>query len=77
LEWAHLIREVKFLSESKDKHYGKRLLDAIGKMFKTIHRRDRYKNWFRRMNRHGRGVDIFLLFGINEDQDVVNAFTSS
>jgi transposase len=55
--WAHLIREVKFLSESKDKkvaNYGKRLLNAIGKMFKTIHYRDKYKNWFRRMKQHQR-----------------------
>jgi len=55
--WAHLIREVKFLSESKDTKvacYGNRLLDAIGAMFKTIHRREelQYCNWFRRMNEH-------------------------
>jgi transposase len=55
--WAHLIREVKFLSESKDKRvarYGTRLLDAIGKMFKTIHRQNDLQccKWFRRMKRH-------------------------
>jgi len=55
--WAHLIREVKFVSESKNKRvacYGKRLLDAIGKMFKTIHRQDALQccKWSRRMKRH-------------------------
>jgi transposase len=59
--WAHLIREVKFLSESKDKkvaRYGQRLLNAIGAMFKTIHRRDelQYWNWFRRMKEHQRTI---------------------
>ena len=36
--WAHLIREVRYISESKNKkvaRYGKRLLDAIGAMFNT------------------------------------------
>ncbi|MCL2623988.1 MAG: IS66 family transposase [Planctomycetaceae bacterium] len=57
--WAHLIREVKFLAESKDKkvsRYGNRLLDAIGKMFKTIHCRDKYQNWFRRMKQHQKSI---------------------
>ena len=57
--WAHLIREVKFLSESQTERvarYGTRLLDAIGAMFKTLHRKDdlRYWNWFRRMQEHAR-----------------------
>ena len=36
--------------------YGKRLLDAIGEMFKTLHRKDdlQYVNWFRRMKEHQR-----------------------
>ena len=59
--WAHLIREVKYISESKDKkvaRYGQRLLDEIGAMFKTIHRRDelQYWNWFRRMKEHQRTI---------------------
>jgi transposase len=59
--WAHLIREVKYLSESKTKNvarYGQRLLDAIGDMFKTIHRKDelQYWNWFRRMKAHQRTI---------------------
>jgi transposase len=57
--WAHLIREVKYISESKTKkvaRYGQRLLEAIGAMFKTFHRKDelQYWNWFRRMKRHQR-----------------------
>ena len=57
--WAHLIREVKFLSESQDKkvaRYGTRLLGAIGAMFKTIHRKDELQevNWFRQMKEHQR-----------------------
>jgi len=57
--WAHLIREVKYVSENKTKKvagYGKRLLDAIGKMFKTIHRQDEYKNWHRRMKQHQKAI---------------------
>ena len=55
--WVHLIREVKYISESKDKkvaRYGKRLLEAIGKMFKTIHRQDDLHccTWFRKMQKH-------------------------
>jgi transposase len=57
--WAHLIREVKYISENKNKkvaNYGKRLLEAIGAMFKTLHRKDdlQYINWFRRMKEHQR-----------------------
>ena len=59
--WAHLIREVRFLSESKDKkvaRWGERLLDAIGKMFKTIHRQDDLQCcvWFRRMQKHRESI---------------------
>jgi len=59
--WAHLIREVKYISENKNKkiaNYGKRFLDAIGTMFKTIHRKDelQYVNWFRRMKEHQRVI---------------------
>ena len=59
--WAHLIREVKYLSESQTKkvaRYGKRLLDSIGKMFKTIHRREELPEakWLRQMQRHQRSI---------------------
>ena len=55
--WAHLIREVKFLAESKDKkisRYGKRLLNSIREMFTTIHRKGELSdgNWLRRMRDH-------------------------
>jgi transposase len=57
--WAHLIREVKYLSESMDKRvarYGTRLLDSIHAMFQTIHRKDELHevNWLRRMREHQR-----------------------
>jgi len=59
--WAHLIREVKFLAESTDKHvsgYGKRLLTAIQLMFSTIHHQDKIleRNWHRRMARHREAI---------------------
>jgi transposase len=41
---AHLVRDVRFLSESRDKvtaNYGRRVLDAIRQLFHHIHRRDR------------------------------------
>ena len=55
--WAHLIREIKFLADSRDKkvsNYGKRLLVAIRSMFSTIHRHGEIleRNWLRRMRRH-------------------------
>jgi transposase len=59
--WAHLIREVKFLAESKDKpasRYGKRLLSEIQKMFHTIHRRGEIldRTWFRYMAEHRESI---------------------
>lgn len=41
---AHLIRELKFLTQSLDRHiagYGQRLLDELKALFKLIHRQDR------------------------------------
>lgn len=41
--WAHLIREIKFLSESSDKvtaNYGNRLLELCRKLFRLHHRRE-------------------------------------
>lgn len=41
---AHLIRELKFLTQSLDRHiagYGQRLLDELKTLFQLIHRRDR------------------------------------
>ena len=59
--WAHLIREVKYISESKTKkvsNYGNRLLESIRAMFKTYHRKDDLQewNWFRRMKEHQRSI---------------------
>ena len=55
--WAHLIREVKFLVEHKDRkvsRYGKRLLSAIESIFSTIHRRGAIldRTLHRRMQEH-------------------------
>jgi transposase len=52
--WAHLIREVKFLAEHKDKEvsfWGKNLLEQIRKMFSVYHRRDQllYEDWLDQM----------------------------
>jgi len=59
--WAHLIRDVKYVSESKTKkvaNYGKRLLASIQAMFTTYHRKDELQewNWFRRMKEHQRSI---------------------
>ena len=59
--WAHLIREVKYISESKTKrvvNYGTRLLESIRAMFTTYHRKDELQewNWFRRMKEHQRSI---------------------
>jgi transposase len=59
--WAHLIREVKYISESKTKRvarYGERLLESIRAMFTTYHCKDELQewNWFRRMKEHQRAI---------------------
>lgn len=44
---AHLIRDVKFLVEHPDPQnqaYGKRLLEHLRKLFRTIHQRDKYQS---------------------------------
>lgn len=55
--WAHLIREVKYLTELTDKNvsrYGTCLLQEIHLMFKTFHRRDEIQDctWRCRMLEH-------------------------
>ena len=63
--WAHLIREIKFLSESTDKvtaNYGKRLLKLCRLIFHLQHRRDELgEEEFRRRMR--RLKDKFLATG--------------
>lgn len=74
---AHLIREVKFLAESKDKstaRYGNRLLKKIRKMFQAIHRRDELsdRTWKRQMRAH-RDAILKVAWGtIPDDKDAVN-----
>ena len=53
---AHLIRDVRFLTESADKitaNYGQRLLDAIGRLFHVYHQREEIPEalFLRRMDR--------------------------
>ena len=75
--WAHLIREVKFLAESTDKHvcgYGKRLLTEIKSMFTTIHRQGKIldRNWHRRMERHRQAILWEARHDIPENKDAMN-----
>jgi transposase len=75
--WAHLIREVKFLAESKDKkvaNYGKRLLKQIQAMFSTIHQRNDISNltWKRRMNKHKRLILKTSWRAVPDDKDAIN-----
>ena len=47
--WAHLIREIKFLAEHKDKEvsaWGKNLLEEIRRMFSIYHRRGQLKSGY-------------------------------
>jgi len=74
--WAHVIREVKFLAESKDKKvakYGKRLLESIRKMFTTIHRDDLLeRNWLRRMKVHQESILQSAWHRLPDDKDARN-----
>jgi len=75
--WAHLIREVKFLAESKDKsvsRYGKRLLKRIREMFSTIHRQDELteRTWTCRMNSHKNAILKTAWGTIPADKDAIN-----
>jgi transposase len=74
--WAHLIREVRYFSESDDKSvacYGKRLLEAIGEMFKTIHRQDKLseRTWLRRMRKHQELILKWARFRVPKDKKVL------
>ena len=58
---AHLIRDVRFLTESADKitaNYGQRLLDAIGRLFDVYHQRESLPEplFLRRMDRSRKEV---------------------
>ena len=57
--WAHLIREIKFLTTLSDtKAYGKRLLKYVKAMFATIHRQSELTElgFKRLMNRHKKAI---------------------
>jgi transposase len=57
--WAHLIREIKFLTTLDDtKAYGKRLLKYVKAMFQTIHRQNELTEigFKRLMNRHQKAI---------------------
>jgi transposase len=75
--WAHLIREVKFLSESagrKAANYGKRLLAAIGGMFSTIHRRGilKERTWQARMLGHQKSIVQTAGYRVPENKEAIN-----
>jgi transposase len=75
--WAHVIREVKFLAESKDtkvSRYGKRLLNSIRDMFTTIHRKGELSdaNWLRRMKDHQETILQKAWRRIPDDKDAIN-----
>ena len=75
--WAHLIREIKFLAQSKDKNvanYGKRLLRYTRAMFSTIHQHGKISPlaWKRQMNRHRRGILKTSQRSVPDDQDAKN-----
>jgi len=75
--WAHLIREVKFLAESKTKkvsNYGRRLLVAIQSMFSTIHRHGELlpRNWLRRMDLHREEILKSAWHRIPPDTNAIN-----
>jgi Transposase and inactivated derivatives len=75
--WAHLIREVKFLAENKDKkvaRYGRRLLKKIREMFSTIHHKDELleRNWLRRMRSHQNAILKVAWGTIPDDNNAIN-----
>ena len=75
--WAHVIREIKFLAESKNKkvaNYGKRLLRYVRNMFSTIHHYDKISAlaWKRRMNKHRRDILKTSQRGVPDDKDAKN-----
>ena len=75
--WAHLIREIKFLAESKDKsvaRYGRRLLKKIREMFSTIHRRDDLleRNGLCRMRSHQNAILKVAWGTIPANKDAIN-----
>jgi transposase len=75
--WSHLIREVKFLAESKDKKvagYGRRLLKKIQAMFSTIHRKgkDSKRVWRRKMQVHRDAILKVAWSAVPQSNDAIN-----
>ena len=73
--WSHLIREVRYLAESKVKkvlRYGERLLEQIRLMFKTIHCRGKIGEgtWYRRMFDHREAIWKVAWHRLPDDNDV-------
>lgn len=74
---THLIREVKFLAESKDKataRYGNWILKKIRKMFSTIHRRDELsdRTWRQQMQAHRESILKVTWGTIPQNKDAIN-----
>jgi hypothetical protein len=75
--WAHLIRDMLFLAEYKDKKvsaYGKRLLKAVKQMYETIHGRESMTKmrWKRRMNKHRKEIERTASFRVPKQKDALN-----
>jgi transposase len=75
--WAHVIREIVFLAEHGDKAvsgYGKRLLEAVKKMYGTIHHREGLTkmSWKRRMNKHRRQIEEAAAYRVPEQKEAQN-----
>jgi transposase len=75
--WAHLIREIVFLAEYRDKkvsRYGKRLLGEVKKMYETIHQREGLTkmSWKRRMNKHRRLIEKAASYGVPKQKEAEN-----
>ena len=75
--WAHLIREVRYVSQSKVKRYSNwanRLLAEIGLMFKTIHLRGKISDstWYRRMLDHRDEILRLAWHRLSDNNDAYN-----
>jgi len=75
--WAHLIREVKYIAQSKVKRYSNwanRLLAEIGLMFKTIHLRGKIleSTWYRRMLDHRDEILRLAWHRLSDNNDAYN-----
>jgi len=79
--WAHLIRDIKFMTDLPDKvtaNFGRRVLEAVGRMFALIHRRaELTEAGYRRQLRRVRDKIVKLIRGApnrNEPRNLKKRF---